>query len=49
MVHVRGMFPNMCSYIQDHGTMDWYKRTFGLNVEAEAAQWRQLQQQSSSS
>ena len=37
MVHVRGMFPNMVSYIQDHGTIDWYTRTFGLNDLGEKA------------
>ena len=31
MVHVRGMFPSMSSYIEDHGTIAWYTRTFGLN------------------
>ena len=37
MVHLRGMFPNMASYIKDHGTIEWYERTFGLNSLGEKA------------
>lgn len=31
MVHLRNQFPNMASYMHDHGTLAWYTRTFGLN------------------
>eukprot|EP00435_Cladocopium_sp_Y103_P066146 s220_g28.t1 len=35
MVHLRNQFPNMASYMNDHGTLAWYTRTFGLNALGE--------------
>ena len=50
MVHLRSQFPNMASYMHDHGTLAWYTRTFGLNrVEEQDEEENEQDQQTQAS